>query len=68
MKRKLHSVGDTHNNPTPQSISRCFAGVDAYKVSNQQKQKQRKQGIFLDGIQYGEIDLDSFLEVPLLFR
>ena len=44
-------------------VSRSFASVDGYELASAEKAAQRRAGIFIDGIQYGEIDVTSFSHV-----
>ena len=43
-----------------QAVAAAFEVVDAYSTARDAKKKQRAAGVFMDGLQYGEVDLDSF--------
>jgi hypothetical protein len=47
-------------------LERCFDNIDAYGLAREEKSQQRKKGVFLDGITYGEIDFEgASLYVPV---
>ena len=37
------------------TVTSAFDGVDSYAVARDAKRKQRDEGIYLDGLQYGEV-------------
>ena len=42
------------------SVDASYESIDGYAIARSAKQQQRSQGIFLEGIQYGEIKPSSF--------
>ena len=42
------------------ALVQAFLDVDGYTAARVEKKKQREEGKFLDGIQYGEVDFSSF--------
>ena len=42
------------------AVTAAFAHVDGYSVARDTKRQQREQGVYLEGIQYGEIDPAAF--------
>lgn len=44
-------------------LNECFAHIDGFSVSREAKRKQREAGIFKDGLQYGEVDIGSIIEL-----
>ena len=42
------------------TLAGAYDDVDAYAIAREAKRKQREQGIFIDGLQYGEVDPEAF--------
>ena len=42
------------------AVTEAFGNIDGYSVARDTKKRQREQGVFLEGIQYGEIDPSAF--------
>lgn len=42
-------------------VARIYAAIDGYGIARESKKRQRAEGVFLDGIQYGEVREDGFL-------
>ena len=42
------------------SVHRAYANIDGYGIA-ETKEQQREEGVFLDGIQFGEVRPESFL-------
>ena len=38
----------------------AYTPIDGYLIAREEKQEQRNNGIFVDGIQYGEVDMTAF--------
>lgn len=49
--------------PLVDLVISSFADVDGYKLASAEKLAQRQAGVFIDGIQYGEIDIRAFAKV-----
>lgn len=43
------------------SVHRAYANIDGYGIARDAKRQQREEGVFLDGIQFGEVRPESFL-------
>ena len=42
------------------ALASAYTGVDGYSTAREEKRRQRTEGVFLDGIQYGEVDAAAF--------
>ena len=45
---------------TLRAVAAAFAQVDGYGVARDAKRRQRESGVYLEGIQYGEVDPSAF--------
>ena len=46
--------------PDLSAINSAYGDIDGYAIARDAKRKQRERGVFLDGIQYGEVSPESF--------
>ena len=42
-------------------MHRAYTNIDGYGIARDAKRQQREEGVFLDGIQFGEVRPESFL-------
>jgi protein-L-isoaspartate O-methyltransferase len=54
------STSGVTNQSALHAVAAAFSGVDSYAIAREEKRAQRSAGIFLEGIQFGEIDATSF--------
>ena len=51
---------DTAPSGALQMVSAAFGKIDAYAIARESKRQQRAKGVYTDGLQYGEVDLQAF--------
>jgi hypothetical protein len=56
-------AGPSSSTPLVGLLTRCFAEVDGYRIAREVRAKQRRAGVFLEGITYGEVDIGDFTRV-----
>ena len=60
-KRRAPTITDSAEpHLSLKAIEAAYSGIDGYSIAREAKRQQRLDGIFTDGIQYGEIDCDAF--------
>lgn len=55
--------GPPSSTPLLGLLTRCFTEVDGYRIAREVRAKQRRAGVFLEGITYGEVDIGDFARV-----
>eukprot|EP00746_Dinoflagellata_sp_MGD_P019241 gnl/MRDRNA2_/MRDRNA2_144704_c0_seq1.p1 gnl/MRDRNA2_/MRDRNA2_144704_c0~~gnl/MRDRNA2_/MRDRNA2_144704_c0_seq1.p1 ORF type:complete len:234 (-),score=55.44 gnl/MRDRNA2_/MRDRNA2_144704_c0_seq1:144-845(-) len=60
-KRTTGSVKEDQGSDSLEAVVAAYMHVDGYSLARDEKTRQRAEGIFFDGIQYGEIQPASFV-------
>jgi precorrin-6B methylase 2 len=61
-KRQRESGGSGEGSSSLTAVALAYAEINGYALARDAKRQQRDSGLFLDGIQFGEIDMTGFME------